>query len=1043
MLNIHRADRADALATALAELFATPLDDPFAPEVIAVHTRGVERWLTQTLSTQLGIVANVRFPSPREIVDTTVAAACGIDPQTDPWAQRRTLWPLLELVDEHLDEPWLQMLAAHLRDSAGTGVDATLRRLPAVRHLAWLFDRYALERPAMLRAWQTGEDPGWQATLWRALRERIGCASPAERLPEAAARLRAEPELADLPPRLALFGLTRLPRAHAEIVKALAEGRDVHVFVLHPSPALWDRAGEDPQNRLLASWGRDVRELQLVLPNGADHHHDPERPEPQTLLKRLQTDVRADHRALGSGPPLTDRSIEIHSCHGRARQVEVLRDAILHTLQSDRTLEPRDVIVMCPDIETFAPLIHATFGAADVLDDTALPDLRVRLADRALRQTNPVLGAIGRLLELADERLTASQVLDFADRGPVRRRFNLDDDDLVRIKDWIAGAEIRWGLDAPHRAPFKLEKLAANTWRHGLDRILTGVAMTEDDRRLVGGALPLDDVGSGDIDLAGRFAELIERLQVTIDRFAQPLTMAEWAREIAAAADLLTDTRDAWQRAELDRLLQRFADDASDSATLALAEVLGLLAENLRGRPTRANFRTGHLTFCTLNPMRTVPHRVVCLLGLDDGVFPRIAPRDGDDLIVADRQIGDRDGRSEDRQMLLDALMSAQDKLIVTYTGNDERTNAPKPPAVPVGELLDVIRRTVDRFEVTRHPLQPFDRRNFEPPEPSSFDPIALGGAQALDGPRAPRPAFLSEPLPPLSERVVELADLERFVAHPARAFLRRRLGISLADYSEELKDDLPIDLDGLESWGVGERLLAAVLAGVPEDDAVAAQRARGALPPGRLGDAALAKVLDNVRVVADTAKALGVRPQRASLDVRAALPGDRVLSGTVAGLDGDQLQAVSYSRVNPRQRLTAWVRLLALSVAHERPFEALTIGRRREEADFRLTTTAVRIAPVDNAREHLDALVQLYDEGMREPPPLACRTSAAFAEHGPNAARKQWTSEYNRDREDKELEHRRLYGGVVAFDDLDPRFADWAQRLWTPLLAAEETSDL
>ena len=321
------------------------------------------------------------------------------------------------------------------------------------------------------------------------------------------------------------------------MLRALGAGREVHLFVLHPSPTLWeaiaadgepvvrraeDHTAELPRNRLLASWGNDARELQLVVAGAgtADHHHPVEHAT-GTLLARIQADVRADRAPAGDLELAAgDRSVQVHACHGRARQVEALRDAILHRLAEDPTLEPRDVIVMCPDIETFAPLIHATFGAGEVSEeeDEALPaelrppDLRVRLADRSLRQTNPVLGAVAALLDLADARLTASQVLDLADREPVRRRFRLDDDDVGRLEDWIAESGIRWGLDAAHRAPFRLADLPAGTWRRGLDRLLLGVTMTEDGDRLVGDVLPLDDVDSGAIDLAGRFAELVDRL---------------------------------------------------------------------------------------------------------------------------------------------------------------------------------------------------------------------------------------------------------------------------------------------------------------------------------------------------------------------------------------------------------------------------------------------------------------------------------------------------------------------------------------------------
>jgi exodeoxyribonuclease V gamma subunit len=283
----------------------------------------------------------------------------------------------------------------------------------------------------------------------------------------------------------------------------------------------------------------------------------------------LQADIRADVAPPGAPPAdsvdrrmpvaLDDHSVQVHSCYGRARQVEVLRDAILHLLADDPTLEPRDVIVMCPDIETFAPLVHATFGAVDDAPDgpaTGAGQLQVRLADRALRQTNPVLAAVSELLELVTGRVSASQLVDFAGLEPVRRRFRFDDDELARVEDWVEAAGVRWGLDAAHRSPYRLDRLGTNTWRAGIDRVLLGVTMTEDALALVGDVLPLDDVDSGDIDLAGRLAELVDRVHGAVDALAGPQTLAAWVAAITDAVDALTATapRDSWQRRELDQL---------------------------------------------------------------------------------------------------------------------------------------------------------------------------------------------------------------------------------------------------------------------------------------------------------------------------------------------------------------------------------------------------------------------------------------------------------------------------------------------------------
>jgi exodeoxyribonuclease V gamma subunit len=1076
MLHVHRSDRADALADALRGLLADPLPDPFAQEIVAVPTRGIERWLTQRMSAGLGaspgrvdgVCANVDFPPPGRLIADAVATASGIDPDADPWRPERAVWTLLEIVDESRGAPWLAPLAEHLGDTTDEARRA--RRFTSIRHIAELYDRYALYRPEMLDAWARGEAApasgggaaeaaAWQAELWRRLRARLPVPGPAERGGTACRALRADPMLVDLPPRLALFGLTRLPAGHLNVLRALAADRDVHVFLLHPSPALWERLREHPpvvrrrevrraaEHPLLASWAHDSAELELVLGGDhADHLHELPRGA-QSLLGRVQQDVREDRR--GSYEP--DRSIQVHSCHGRARQVEVLRDAILHLLADDPALEPRDVIVMCPDIETFAPLIQATFGAGgDEVEpvEGAPPDLRVRLADRSLRQTNPLLGVVARLLELAGERLTASQVLDLVDREPVRRRFGLDDDDIARLEEWVRASGIRWGLDAAHRAPFKLEALPSGTWRAGLDRLLLGVTMSEEGQRLFERVLPLDDVESGAIDLVGRLAELIDRVQAAVDALARRQPIGAAAEALAAAADALTEPapRDAWQRAELQRILDDVVGEAAGSATeLALPELRTLLADRLKGRPTRANFRTGHLTICTLVPMRSVPHRVVCLLGIDDGVFPRKAPHDGDDLLLDDPHIGERDARTEDRQLLLDALMAATDRLIVTYTGNDERTNLARPPAVPIGELLDLVGR---EGIVVRHPLQPFDQRNFEPgrlvPDtPWSFDTVTLRGARALDAERAPRPRFLAEALPPLDGELIELDDLVRFVERPIRAFLRKRLGISVADYSDDLEDALPVRFSDRDKWAVGDRLLRARLAGVERRQAILAEIGRDAIPPGQLGR----PVINAVEPIVDEIVARAPEGAGESLDVRLALPDGRTLSGTVAGVVGDVLRTVTYSRVNPRHRIAAWVRLLALQAARpDREFEAVTVGRDRE-GGVRVVRAGGLDAPL--ALDYLMQLLQLYDLGMTEPAPLYCLTSAAFAA-GENP-RQVWESG-KFPGEDAEPEHE-LVLGRVAFETIttaaaragerwDPdetrRFAQWARRLWDPVLEHE-----
>ncbi len=1114
MLLIHRAERADILAEALAGLLAEVPADPFATEVVAVPTRGIERWLTQRLSARLGsrahaddgVCANVDFPFPGALVGETLALASGIAPDSDPWQPARLVWPLIAVVEAASDEAWLEPLARHL-------VKGREQRYTRLAHVARLFDEYAVRRPELIEAWARGESggvderaaAGWQPELWRRLREALGVPSLAERLGSACAAVEADPGLVSLPPRVSLFGLTRMPQSHLRVLRALGAGRDVHLMLLHPSPALW--AKDSAENRLLGSWGRDVRGLQkLVRGSGEDVHHPPSTTAaPDTLLQALQADIHAD--AQPPGPPLrpgqidtrieltaVDRSIRIHACHGRARQVEVLREAILHRLADDPTLEPRDVIVMCPDIESFAPLIEAAFGgrtgdapSADTGERAPgdPPTLRVRLADRSLRHTTPILAVAARLLELAAGRVTASEVLDLADAAPVRGRFGFDDDELAQLREWVAGAHIHWGLDAAGRAAYRLGEVDAGTWSAGLKRLLLGVVMDADAGAAFGGVLPAAVIQSSQIELAGRFSEFVDRLDAALRSLAGPQTLAGWSQALTAAADTLTATpaHESWQRRQLDAILAEIVGEqaagisspprsrpasATGNIELFLGELRELLGHRLEGRPTRANFRSGHLTFCTLLPMRSVPHRLVCLLGLDDGAFPRQSPRDGDNLLLLDPLPGDRDPRTEDRQLLLDALLAAQEALIITYSGNDERTNAPLPPAVPVGELLDALDATArvadDRrareLVVVHHPLQPFDPRNFSAQDsdparaadgPWSFDRAALAGARALIAPRHEPSPFLPAPLPAAAgERVVTLEELVSFVQRPVRAFLRQRLGVSAQRDEDQIDDALPIELDGLARWGVGQRLLDAVRAGIDPRDAYRAEIARGTLPPGALGAPVIQSILPTAKLLADAAATFAGGNDPRSEQTNITLPDGTRLTGTVGGIHGHLMLAVSYSRLGPRQRLAAWVRLLALSAAHpEIALEGVTIGRggRQQPVDVRRIpqlggSPEVRRA---TALSELTKLAELRAEGLRAPLPLPCATANAYAEAALQsaddpvaAALKKWRSGWYNDRlitgEEEEPEHRLALGAEL---DLE-RLAQLAIAIWQPLLQRE-----
>ncbi|WP_327151307.1 exodeoxyribonuclease V subunit gamma [Nocardia sp. NBC_01329] len=1142
-LHIHRAERTETLVAALAGMLADPLPDPFTAEVVAVPAKGVERWLTQQLSEVLGasdaggdgIAANIRFPAPGALVEEISTRIGGLAPPDDPWSPDRTVWRLLRVIDESVHEPWCAVLARHLgldpggsaddpepvRDEGGPAAIADHRRgrrYATAARLAALFEGYAVQRPGLIAEWSAGADTDgtgrplpddlvWQPALWRRLRDAVGAPDPAERLALTCARLRAEPGAVDLPARLSLFGATRLPAAHLAVFTALAQHRDLHLWLAHPSPVMWDSlVGFAPKERrvedvsatrvrhpLLAGLSRDIRELQLRLPAPATDIRYPENGSPArgaiggravhadkasgsdegpaTLLEYVQRGIRDDHWPPAPEECGADGSVQVHACHGPVRQVEVLRECLLGLFAADRSLEPRDVLVMCPEVETFAPLLRAAFGHPAVVGAESRAGaghpghrLRVRLADRGRAVTNPLLAVIVTLLELARSRVTVTEVLDLAAYEPVRRACGFDDDDIERMREWAVEAGARWGIGRRQRHAFGLGDFEQNTVNAAVDRILLGVTADESSRGWLDRVLPLDDVDSNDIDLAGRFAEYIDRLASVLRDLQGPAPAAQWSAVLDRALDLLTDVPEsqAWIRTEARRELASATAHAGE-VELRLADITGLLQGRLAAAPTHANFRTGELTVCTMTPMRSVPHRVVVLLGVDDDVFPRGAGIDGDEVPAREPLLGERDPRSEDRQILLDAITAARDTLVIVHTGADPVTGAYRPPAVPVAELLDVLRAHVgaaDMAEVlTRHPLQAHDPRNFAADRPFGFDTVAFAGARAITGALVAPPRLFAGNLPGAETTEVGLAELIAFLEHPVRGFLWQRLGVRVPDQEDDIADRLPIEFGGLDTWALGERMLAARLAGADPAELRAAEWRRGTLPPAELGRG----VLDQVeRTVETLVRAAGPDYAQSPRDIDIALDlgAGRRLTGTVADVRGELLVRTTYSRVAPKHRIAAWVSLLALAGTEERSWRAAVTGRGRFPTPaWRAELTAPGAA---DAMTMLRTLVALRDTGLTEPLPIPTATTAAYAEARyrrltPEEAIVAAEREFGGGDKTKDFaEHtdrnlRYVWGPAPDLRDLtatpapagepveNTRFGSIARRLWVPLLRAEQ----
>jgi exodeoxyribonuclease V gamma subunit len=1143
-VRILRGTSVDDLEIGLADRLAScPPADPFAPVDIAVPSRGMERWLVQRLAADLGardgeagVCANVRFPFPGSTIRRVLSAVLGDDlPDEDPWSPQRLAWPLLEHLEDLSADPVNAPLHAHLSEG---GERAERRRYPLARRIADLFDRYAMYRPEMVRGWTEGgaldaagepllPNMAWQPPLWRALVERLGVPSPDARFRRAIGDLErgriARPD--DLPPEVTVFGVLSLPPLHLELLAALAPTVEVTIHALAPCTS-WSpgHPPSEPSNPLLASCGIAAQNAHAAFARHESPWQQGAEPEAgfvtpvdpgdgSSALQVLKADIRHDRRRgqQGDNPvPLRpdDRSVQVHACHGPMRQLEVLREVVYGLLEDDHTLEPRDIVVLTPDITAYDPIISAVFSDGDppggrsrpASGASGVPTLPFLVADRTVRDENAVAQALLAVLDLVTARVAASAVVDLLASGPVSARFGLSPTDLAELPSWVLGTGISWGMDGEHRNELIGLDDATHTWKAGLDRLVVGAAMSDDGTRMVGRVVPYDDVEGSDVELLGRLATATDALFHCLRSLRSRRPVAAWQEALENVVERLLDpgagpqrdARLAWQLTAVREALagmvldSRGSDNAPSDVELTLEEVRTILGSHL-GQPSgSARYGTGAITFAGLEPLRNVPHRVVCLVGLDDGALPRSGHRHGFDLVAMHPEPGDPDPRVEDRQLLLDAILSAGDHLVITYTGHDPRTNELRQPAVPVSELLDVLSDslTVDDDAgsdvrsrlVTSHPLQPHSPRYFRPPlegsgegvVPRAFDRRQLAAALTAVRDRRPAPDFFpaDRPLPSpgggeLDPHLIELGDLIRFLEHPVRHLLQRRVGVMLGEDDRRLEDRDPTELDGLERWKLGQDLLDQHLAGSPRERWRELTLACGTVPVGGIGEVALDGIEELVEKLCEQVER--IEGEGASVPVDVLVPllagGDRRLVGSVEVV-GSTVLHVGVSKLKAKHRIATWTRLLAVIAAQPGldPVGRLLGQDKNLVAGYRDTTLrplaatqadGVHDDPAEFARGHLANLVDLYLRGHSQPLPLlpevacaysSCREKGEDHEAALARARSAWEGNDRYAGEQGDAYVVQAFGSERDLADLvrSTTFAGDALRIWGPIVEAE-----
>jgi exodeoxyribonuclease V gamma subunit len=901
-------------------------------------------------------------------------------------------------------------------------------------------------------------DQRWQAQLWREVHASLpperrwsGRATIHQQFLAAAEDGRAP--VLRLPRRVILFGMSTLPYQTIQAMAALSRYTQVLLAVPNPCQFYWGDICEGREllraafrrqrprdgkadlatvpveqlhahcNPLLASWGRQGRDFVRMLDEfdnreGARFAADPAGGAPAlridlfsegeggTLLTQVQGAIRdllplAEHAF--QTPPRLDRSIEFHIAHSAQREVEVLHDQLLSWFAQDRDepLRPRDVVVMVPDIETFSAAVHAVFDQHRRSDPRHIP---FEIGDVKDRSVNPLLVALEWLLRLPQQRCRQSEVRDLLDVPAVAARFGLEPDDLPILGRWIEGASVRWGLDARHRAGLGLGSAGEqNSWLFGIRRMLLGYATGQGASFC--GIEPYPEVGGLDAALAGSLAELVEALLAWREQLDATLRPTEWGERARALLNRFFRARDDADRMmlnQLDEALQcwlEICENALFDEPVPLAVMREAWLAELDQPALNHQFVSGGVTFCTLMPMRAVPFRVVCLLGMNDGDFPRRAQQSDFDLLALPGmgRPGDRSRRDDDRYLMLEAVLAAREKLYVSWVGRNVRDNTEQPASVLVAQLRDYLAAgwNLDLDErTTVHALQPFSRRYFE-----------RGGLLTYAGEWRTAHANDNEPaaddaLPPYElepDYRLKLAELASFLRQPARYFFRRRLGVQFAGIAVVGEDEEPFSLDALERFFLEDALLDD--SGAPEQPfevrqvlmARAERLAReGVLPIGQVGQRWQQQLVEELVPVRRAWLALGARyPQPApklaiALDLSGVLLDDwldrlRMDHGDDGAGTAWLLQMSGKAldkKGGPRgdKLIGAWLRQLAAAAAGM-PVAGWVVARDAILAMAPLAPAA--------AQAQLSTLAALWRANLDRPLPLACRTALALLTGG------------------------------------------------------------
>ncbi len=1021
------------------------------------------------LAGRLGVSAGLKFSFPNDFIDRCFSSVLHESHSSLLFTHTSLTWRIASILPLLVNVTGFEQVASYLGDSRDDR-----RLLQISRSLADCYDQYTIFRPDMVCDWDTGNSTDWQAMLWRSINRDIGGSHRAALLKALQTHvISGSPPVSTLPRRVSLFGISYLPPFHLEALKLLSTYCDVTCYLLNPCGLYWGTIISEVKksrltllsglpkeaqeyfetgNPLLSSLGTLGQEFfETLLEYGFEVEELDSEPEisfnssnskAPSLLSTIQNDILTLFDRPANGPKSVissdDHSVQIHSCHGMLREIEVLYDSILAQFDELPDLEPRQIVVMIPDIEAYAPYISSVFSNRS----TGRPLLPYTIADRSVRRESFFVDAFFKILDTAHGRFSLHEVMDLLEIPAVMSRFDLDAEELIFIRSWLMDCNVRWGFDACHRADLGFPSYSDFSWQTGLDRLFLGYAMSPEDSSTFCDILPYPACSGLQAVTLGKLSEFITIVRENFAHLSAPHTLTGWADILSAGITqiLQSDENDSTGPLVVAKALNTLREASSlygFKQNITLDAVRDHLADSVARSGGDYGFMGGSITFCAMLPMRSIPMRVIWLSGMNDGIFPRTARPPGFSLMNGARRRGDRSLRDEDRYLFLEALMAAQDRFCITYSGQNNRDNSSIPPSVLVAELIDYVTSGFTRADsvsatsiLVRHPLQGFSPRYFDNSDPEHLFSYDRESCHALETRRIAGRSnrkFISESLSFDSTSILQinLPQLRRFLANPAAAFLEQRLRVTPFSPADEPDDSEPFSLDSLSRYTLSQELVGQLLKGAGYDESLSAARSRGILPPLSAGKAAFDMAWENSRQFAAT-----LEPQLGTLleSLSITYASDNVILDAVL----EQCRSGMHTRwrcarMKGKDRLSIWLDHLLLNIAKAEgyPLQSMIIA----------SDTALELPPVEHASEILTDLLDLYNEGMTRPLRFFPETSWNFVNSGQTKAENAWQGNQwlglPGERENQAVAF--CFGGEEPWGD---EFTALAERIYGPMIA-------